>query len=66
MAPSSIVALAISFRRDIVTDDPQGAVVDQLAEDVKGTIQELRELALTSPAAADSGLGRGSAGGRSA
>jgi signal transduction histidine kinase len=62
-AQQHLVALAINLRltRDIVTDDPQAAadMIDQLAEDVKGTIQELRELAhgIYPPLLADSGLG---------
>ena len=62
-AQQHLVALAINLRltRDIVTDDPQAAadMLDQLATDVKGTIQELRELAhgIYPPLLADSGLG---------
>ena len=62
-AQQHLVALAINLRltRDIVTDDPQAAadMIDQLAEDVKGTVQELRELAhgIYPPLLADSGLG---------
>ena len=62
-AQQHLVALAINLRltRDIVTDDPQAAadMLDQLAGDVKATIQELRELAhgIYPPLLADSGLG---------
>ncbi len=62
-AQQHLVALAINLRltRDIVTDDPEAAatMLDQLAEDVRATIQELRELAhgIYPPLLADSGLG---------
>ncbi|MBV9093258.1 MAG: hypothetical protein JO132_05205 [Streptosporangiaceae bacterium] len=62
-AQQHLVALAINLRltRDIVADDPQAAaaMLDQLADDVKATIQELRELAhgIYPPLLADSGLG---------
>ena len=62
-AQQHLVALAINLRltRDIVTDDPAAAaaMLDQLAGDVKATIQELRELAhgIYPPLLADSGLG---------
>jgi signal transduction histidine kinase len=62
-AQQHLVAMAVTLRlaRDIVTDDPTAAaeMLDQLADDVKGTIQELRELAhgIYPPLLADSGLG---------
>jgi signal transduction histidine kinase len=62
-AQQHLVAMAINLRlaRDIVTDDPPAAaaMLDQLAEDVRGTIQDLRELAhgIYPPLLADSGLG---------
>jgi signal transduction histidine kinase len=62
-AQQRLVAMAVTLRlaRDIVTDDPPASaeMLDQLAEDVKGTIQELRELAhgIYPPLLADSGLG---------
>ncbi len=62
-AQQHLVAMAVNLRlaRDIITDDPPAAVemLDQLAEDVKGTIKELRELAhgIYPPLLADSGLG---------
>jgi signal transduction histidine kinase len=62
-AQQHLVAMAVNLRlaRDIITDDPPAAaeMLDQLAEDVKGTIQELRELAhgIYPPLLADSGLG---------
>jgi signal transduction histidine kinase len=62
-AQQHLVAMAINLRlaRDIVTDDPPAAaaMLDQLAEDVRSTIQELRELAhgIYPPLLTDSGLG---------
>ena len=70
-AQQHLVAMAVNLRlaRDTVTDDPSAAagMLDQLAEDVKDTIQELRELAhgIYPPLLADSGLGEAlSAAGR--
>mgnify|MGYP001223020743 CR=1 FL=1 len=62
-AQQHLVAMAVTLRlaRDIVADDPPAAaeMLDQLADDVKTTIQELRELAhgIYPPLLADSGLG---------
>jgi signal transduction histidine kinase len=62
-AQQHLVAMAVSLRlaRDILADDPEaaGEMMDQLADDVKTTIQELRELAhgIYPPLLADSGLG---------
>jgi signal transduction histidine kinase len=62
-AQQHLVAMAVNLRlaRDIVADDPEAAseMLDQLADDVKTTIQELRELAhgIYPPLLADSGLG---------
>jgi signal transduction histidine kinase len=62
-AQQHLVAMAVNLRlaRDSLADDPSAAVemLDQLAEDVKDTIQELRELAhgIYPPLLADSGLG---------
>jgi signal transduction histidine kinase len=62
-AQQHLVALAVNLRltRDLVTDDPEtaGAMLDQLADEVKSTIQELRDLAhgIYPPLLADSGLG---------
>jgi signal transduction histidine kinase len=62
-AQQHLVAMAVNLRlaRDILTEDPQAAaeMLDQLADDVKDTIQELRELAhgIYPPLLADSGLG---------
>jgi signal transduction histidine kinase len=62
-AQQHLVAMAVNLRltRDIMADDPQAAaeMLDQLAGDVKDTIQELRELAhgIYPPLLADSGLG---------
>jgi signal transduction histidine kinase len=62
-AQQHLVAMAVNLRlaRDIMTDDPgaAGEMLDQLADDVKNTIQELRELAhgIYPPLLADSGLG---------
>jgi signal transduction histidine kinase len=61
-AQQSLVALAVNLRlaRDIVAEDPDGAgeLLDQLAIDLKATIQELRDLAhgIYPPLLADSGL----------
>ncbi len=61
-AQQHLVAMAVNLRlaRDIIADDPSAAaeLLDQLAEDVKSTIQELRELAhgIYPPLLADSGL----------
>jgi signal transduction histidine kinase len=62
-AQQNLVALAINLRlaRDILTDDPAaaGQMLDELGDEVKRTIQELRELAhgIYPPLLADSGLG---------
>jgi signal transduction histidine kinase len=62
-AQQHLVALAVNLRltRDLVTDDPvtAGLMIDQLADEVKATIQELRDLAhgIYPPLLADSGLG---------
>jgi signal transduction histidine kinase len=62
-AQQNLVALAINLRlaRDILTDDPAaaGEMLDELGDEVKRTIQELRELAhgIYPPLLADSGLG---------
>jgi signal transduction histidine kinase len=62
-AQQNLVALAINLRlaRDILTDDPAAAaqMLDELGDEVKRTIQELRELAhgIYPPLLADSGLG---------
>jgi signal transduction histidine kinase len=62
-AQQHLVALAVNLRitRDILPDDPEAAasLLDQLAEEVKATIQELRDLAhgIYPPLLADSGLG---------
>ncbi len=69
-AQQHLVAMAVNLRlaRDIVAEDPVAAaeMLDQLAGDVKDTIQELRELAhgIYPPLLADSGLGRGAPRGR--
>jgi signal transduction histidine kinase len=61
-AQQHLVALAVNLRltRDLVGDDPETAteMIDQLAEEVKSTIQELRDLAhgIYPPLLADSGL----------
>ena len=63
-AQQNLVALAVSLRltRDVLTDDPQAAghMLDQLADDLKVTIQELRDLAhgIYPPLLADSGLAK--------
>jgi signal transduction histidine kinase len=72
-AQQNLVALAVSLRltKDILADDPASAaeMLDQLAGDVRHTIQELRELAhgIYPPLLADSGLYEAlrAAGGRS-
>jgi signal transduction histidine kinase len=62
-AQQNLVALAINLRlaRDILTEDPAaaGQMLDELGDEVKRTIQELRELAhgIYPPLLADSGLG---------
>jgi signal transduction histidine kinase len=62
-AQQHLVALAVNLRltRDMVNDDPEtvGLMLDQLADEVKATIQELRDLAhgIYPPLLADSGLG---------
>jgi signal transduction histidine kinase len=62
-AQQHLVALAVNLRlaRDVVPDDPSAAaaMLDQLAEQVRATIQELRDLAhgIYPPLLADSGLG---------
>jgi signal transduction histidine kinase len=70
-AQQHLVALAVNLRltRDLLTDDPEtaAAMLDQLADEVKSTIQELRDLAhgIYPPLLADSGLGEAlSAAGR--
>jgi signal transduction histidine kinase len=61
-AQQHLVALAVNLRlaRDIIVDDPEAGVemLDQLAEEVQETIQELRELAhgIYPPLLVDSGL----------
>jgi signal transduction histidine kinase len=61
-AQQHLVALAVNLRlaRDIVTDDPAGAVemLDAMAGDVKETVQELRDLAhgIYPPLLRDSGV----------
>ena len=63
-AQQNLVALAVSLRlaRDVLADEPEaaGEMLDQLAADLKITIQELRDLAhgIYPPLLADSGLGR--------
>ncbi|HEY3881048.1 MAG TPA: histidine kinase, partial [Trebonia sp.] len=62
-AQQHLVALAVNLRltRDLLADDTQTArlMLDQLADEVKATIQELRDLAhgIYPPLLADSGLG---------
>jgi len=62
-AQQHLVAMAVNLRlaRDIIADDPAaaGQMLDQLAGEVRSTIQELRELAhgIYPPLLADSGLG---------
>ena len=61
-AQQSLVALAVSLRlaRDMLTDEPEaaGQMLDQLADELKVAIQELRDLAhgIYPPLLADSGL----------
>ncbi len=61
-AQQHLVALAVNLRltRDLVTEDAEtaAAMLDQLADEVKATIQELRDLAhgIYPPLLADSGL----------
>ena len=63
-AQQNLVALAVSLRlaRDVLAEEPDAAaqMLDQLAEDLKVTIQELRDLAhgIYPPLLADSGLPR--------
>ena len=63
-AQQNLVALAVSLRlaRDVLADEPESAaqMLDQLADDLKVTIQELRDLAhgIYPPLLADSGLGK--------
>jgi signal transduction histidine kinase len=62
-AQQRLVAMAVTLRlvRDIIAEDPGEAaeMLDQLAEDIMGTIQELRELAhgIYPALLADSGIG---------
>jgi signal transduction histidine kinase len=62
-AQQHLVALAVNLRltRDLVADDPEtaGQMLEQLADEVRATIQELRDLAhgIYPPLLADSGLG---------
>jgi signal transduction histidine kinase len=62
-AQQHLVAMAVNLRlaRDILADDPRAAteMLDQLADDIKDTITELRELAhgIYPPLLADRGLG---------
>jgi signal transduction histidine kinase len=61
-AQQHLVALAVNLRltKELLADDPEtaGAMIDELAEEVKATIQELRDLAhgIYPPLLADSGL----------
>jgi signal transduction histidine kinase len=61
-AQQNLVALAVSLRlaRDVLADEPEAAaeLLDQLADDLKVTIQDLRDLAhgIYPPLLADSGL----------
>jgi signal transduction histidine kinase len=63
-AQQNLVALAVSLRlaRDVLADEPATAagMLDQLAEDLRRTIQELRDLAhgIYPPLLADGGLAR--------
>jgi signal transduction histidine kinase len=63
-AQQNLVALAVSLRlaRDVLAEEPEAAaqMLDQLAEDLKVTIGELRDLAhgIYPPLLADSGLGK--------
>jgi signal transduction histidine kinase len=62
-AQQQLVALAVNLRlaKDIISDDPETAaeMLDELAQGVKDTIQELRDLAhgIYPPLLMDSGLG---------
>jgi signal transduction histidine kinase len=62
-APQHLVAMAVNLRlaRDIIAEDPAAAaeMMDELADEVRNTIRELRELAhgIYPPLLADSGLG---------
>jgi signal transduction histidine kinase len=62
-AQQHLVALAVNLRltRDLVSDDPEtaAAMLDELAGEVRSTIQELRDLAhgIYPPLLADAGLG---------
>ncbi len=62
-AQQHLVALAVNLRitRDLMADDAEtaGLMLEQLADEVKATIQELRDLAhgIYPPLLADSGLG---------
>jgi signal transduction histidine kinase len=62
-AQQHLVAMAVNLRlaRDIITEDPAAAaeMMDELADEVRSTIRELRELAhgIYPPLLADSGLG---------
>jgi signal transduction histidine kinase len=62
-AQQHLVAMAVNLRlaRDIIAEDPDAAaeMMDELAQEVRSTIQELRELAhgIYPPLLADSGLG---------
>jgi signal transduction histidine kinase len=62
-AQQNLVALAVNLRlaREIVAEDPgaAGQMLDEIADEVKRTIQDLRELAhgIYPPLLADSGLG---------
>jgi signal transduction histidine kinase len=62
-AQQHLVAMAVNLRlaRDIIAEDPAAAaeMMDELADEVKNTIRELRELAhgIYPPLLADSGLG---------
>ena len=63
-AQQNLVALAVSLRlaRDVLSEEPEavGPLLDQLADDLKVTIQELRDLAhgIYPPLLADSGLAK--------
>jgi signal transduction histidine kinase len=63
-AQQNLVALAVSLRlaRDVLAEEPEaaGQLLDQLADDLKVTIGELRDLAhgIYPPLLADSGLAR--------
>jgi signal transduction histidine kinase len=63
-AQQNLVALAVTLRlaRDVLADEPEAAaqMLDQLADDLRVTIQELRDLAhgIYPPLLADSGLGK--------